>query len=75
MSDNNGQQSCPGCGRVFVCGARAGTERCWCSDLPALARPPEAGKGCYCPDCLKALRAAEGRLDDFQTSAECNPFP
>ncbi|MBZ0142424.1 MAG: cysteine-rich CWC family protein [Rhodocyclaceae bacterium] len=46
---------CPGCGRAFVCGLEAGWERCWCADLPPLALPPSAGKGCYCPECLKRL--------------------
>lgn len=30
---------------------------CWCAVLPALTFPPDAGKGCYCPDCLKQMLA------------------
>ncbi|HNQ57201.1 MAG: cysteine-rich CWC family protein [Burkholderiales bacterium] len=51
--------ACPGCGRIFMCGMEAGRERCWCADLPPLEMPPVDGKGCYCPECLKKMLAAE----------------
>jgi hypothetical protein len=38
---------------------KAGWERCWCADLPALGMPPAAGTGCYCPECLKKMLVAE----------------
>ncbi|MEZ5614892.1 MAG: cysteine-rich CWC family protein [Rhodocyclaceae bacterium] len=50
---------CPGCGRGFECGMAGGLERCWCAELPPLTSPPDTGRGCYCPDCLKTLLAAE----------------
>lgn len=53
-------QICPGCGRAFTCGSLAGGERCWCADLPSLPTLPEAGKGCYCPDCLRERLAQAG---------------
>jgi hypothetical protein len=37
----------------------AGLPRCWCDALPPLQVLPEAGKGCYCPDCLKRMLAGE----------------
>jgi hypothetical protein len=37
----------------------AGWARCWCTDLPSLDAPLAAGKGCYCPECLKKMLAAE----------------
>lgn len=53
-------QTCAGCGRAFTCGNLAGWEHCWCADLPALPTPPEAGKGCYCPDCMQERLAEAG---------------
>lgn len=53
-------QTCPGCGRAFTCGMLAGMPRCWCAELPVLEAPPEAGKGCYCPDCLRERLAEAG---------------
>jgi len=38
---------------------KAGWERCWCADLPALKALPEIGKECYCTECLKKMLAAE----------------
>jgi hypothetical protein len=52
----NGGTVCPVCGGVFACGMRSGAA-CWCAALPPLTFPPDAGKGCYCPDCLKAMLA------------------
>jgi hypothetical protein len=37
----------------------AGLPRCWCAELPSLQVLPEAGKGCYCPDCLKRMLDAQ----------------
>jgi hypothetical protein len=42
----------------FGCGAQM--ESCWCQQLPALDPSRiAADAGCYCPDCLAALVAAE----------------
>lgn len=49
--------TCPRCGKPFTCGMQAGLERCWCADLPLIGPPDPEQKGCYCPDCLKALIA------------------
>ncbi|MCX7178138.1 MAG: cysteine-rich CWC family protein [Proteobacteria bacterium] len=49
---------CPRCGAAFICGMDAGQGACWCTTLPALAVTlPESG--CFCPDCLKQLIAAQ----------------
>ncbi len=49
---------CARCGVSFGCGARM--EGCWCQQLPALDPSRiTADAGCYCPDCLAALLAAE----------------
>ncbi len=51
---------CPQCGSGFLCGMRTGqgSEPCWCTRLPPLARL-EPGAGCLCPKCLDARLAAE----------------
>ena len=56
-TENPGAKLCPRCGKAFTCGMQAGAERCWCADLPPLGALDPAQKGCYCPDCLKALIA------------------
>jgi len=38
---------------------KAGLPRCWCAELPPLKSLPEAGKGCYCPECLEKMLADE----------------
>lgn len=49
---------CSRCGAQFDCGARMAA--CWCQQLPPLdSSRVEAGAGCYCPDCLAALVAAQ----------------
>ncbi|KPK08246.1 MAG: hypothetical protein AMJ64_04015 [Betaproteobacteria bacterium SG8_39] len=50
---------CARCGLRFECGLEAGAERCWCAALPPLK--PVPGKGCLCPDCLRAALAAAQR--------------
>ncbi len=50
---------CPGCGRAFACGMMAGEPRCWCAELPPLKALPDAGKACYCPECLEKMLADE----------------
>jgi hypothetical protein len=59
---------CPRCGTTFGCGmvdASASGSPCWCTQLPVLprsstlpARDDWAASRCFCPDCLRALRAA-----------------
>ncbi|PKO71238.1 MAG: hypothetical protein CVU20_07870 [Betaproteobacteria bacterium HGW-Betaproteobacteria-14] len=51
--------TCPGCGRVFACGFKGGSARCWCAELPPLPTVPETGRGCYCPDCLRQSLSEE----------------
>jgi hypothetical protein len=49
---------CPRCGARFECGMKAGRQRCWCGELPALkavGEDPAAKASCYCPTCLKEL--------------------
>ena len=62
----DGQRNCPRCGAVFVCGSEAGSDHCWCADLPnivpldGIAFPGEERvyDGCLCPDCLHIQIAA-----------------
>lgn len=56
--DGEGCEVCPGCGRRFECGMRAGRESCWCADLPSVPIIAEPAMGCFCPECL-ARRLAE----------------
>ncbi|MEI6303600.1 MAG: cysteine-rich CWC family protein [Betaproteobacteria bacterium] len=57
MTDNprtesgQGGSVCPRCAAVFECGAKAGSARCWCFDLPAVT--PTSSE-CLCPACLAA---------------------
>lgn len=51
--------TCPACGARFVCNPGD----CWCEHLPVLDKP-EAGRGCYCEQCLAAITAAQERSDD-----------
>lgn len=39
---------------------------CWCAGLPPLTFPPEAGKGCYCEDCLMKRLADAALKNDFR---------
>jgi hypothetical protein len=43
---------CSRCGAAFACGAVAGSEKCWCMELPPVA--PVPGRSCLCPACLDA---------------------
>lgn len=52
---------CPRCAAVFVCGA--GQASCWCAELPALLKVPDAPAACYCPDCLRQLLEAQRRVE------------
>jgi diphthamide synthase (EF-2-diphthine--ammonia ligase) len=45
-------EACARCGATFECGMKAGVERCWCADLPAIA-PSTAYETCLCPRCLR----------------------
>lgn len=47
--------SCARCGATFECGLKAGVERCWCAERPAVPIDP-ALAGCLCPRCLTELR-------------------
>ena len=51
--------TCPGCGASFRCGAEAGDETCWCASYPIL-ETPLPGAACYCPECLRAALAKAG---------------
>ncbi|MEW5797953.1 MAG: cysteine-rich CWC family protein [Bacteroidota bacterium] len=42
---------CPQCGKEFACGAKAGSETCWCFSLPRVVSPHEGTK-CLCSACL-----------------------
>ncbi|MBI5923123.1 MAG: cysteine-rich CWC family protein [Betaproteobacteria bacterium] len=55
---SNSSNICPRCGKAFTCGMNAGQASCWCAELPPLAIP-ESGSGCYCPECLRQLVAAQ----------------
>ena len=46
------EQTCPGCGGHFVCGAEQGLRDCWCMEKPTGLIEPEAGGRCLCPSCL-----------------------
>ncbi|CAI08580.1 cysteine-rich CWC family protein [Aromatoleum aromaticum] len=50
--------NCPRCGAAFTCGMEAGSPTCWCAALPPMEAIPDAGTGCYCPNCLKTLLLA-----------------
>lgn len=52
--------NCPRCGAAFTCGMEAGLPACWCASLPPMDGIPDAGIGCYCPNCLKTLLPAAG---------------
>ncbi len=54
-ADGAAPNLCSRCGAGFTCGMQAGWTECWCATLPVLETIPDAGAGCYCPDCLKAL--------------------
>jgi uncharacterized protein (TIGR00290 family) len=49
-------ERCARCGAAFECGMKAGNDRCWCADSPAVM-PEPALTGCLCPRCLRTLRA------------------
>lgn len=53
--------NCPRCGVAFRCGMVGNDAQCWCAGLPSLPVLPvpaaESGASCYCPDCLRALKA------------------
>jgi hypothetical protein len=61
QGDIAGAETCPRCGRQFVCGARAGERGCWCTALPALEAFDREATACYCPDCLAELIAQRDR--------------
>ncbi|MCX7153923.1 MAG: cysteine-rich CWC family protein [Proteobacteria bacterium] len=48
--------ACPRCKAVFECGAKAGSARCWCFDLPAVT---PTSTECLCPACLAAEATAQ----------------
>lgn len=53
-------ERCSQCGAPFVCGYAAGLRECWCSGFPKLpAGDIVAGRGCLCPDCLRAKQASQ----------------
>lgn len=45
-------ENCSRCGAVFQCGVVAGSEHCWCHDLPHIEFAKEPAS-CLCPACLK----------------------
>jgi hypothetical protein len=49
---------CARCGAPFHCGMN-GPGPCWCAAYPQVMPVPQAGAGCYCPDCLAALTAEQ----------------
>ncbi|MBW2312683.1 MAG: cysteine-rich CWC family protein, partial [Deltaproteobacteria bacterium] len=55
-----GSPRCPECGAEVRCGARLGTERCWCTELPPVTPDSELPEGaCLCEACLKRRLAAQ----------------
>lgn len=60
--DGEGCDVCPGCGRRFECGMRAGRQSCWCAALPSV--PIVAAKACFCPECLARRVAEAARLSE-----------
>lgn len=44
---------CANCGAEFSCGAKNGTQPCWCTRYPPVT-PSGAGATCLCPACLGA---------------------
>ncbi len=51
-------QRCAVCGEDFVCGTRAGTDRCWCAQSALRLPVPGKEAACYCPRCLEKFRCA-----------------
>lgn len=45
-------ERCVRCGASFQCGALAGSDHCWCFDLPHMKLVEELGS-CLCQTCLK----------------------
>ncbi|WP_338846488.1 cysteine-rich CWC family protein [Massilia sp. W12] len=59
MSD---AQPCPRCGQAVACGMHDPSGKpCWCTAFPASLPVPaaDAGAGCYCADCLRAVIAEQ----------------
>lgn len=50
-----GVSRCERCGATFECGVLAGSDKCWCFDLPKLGPLPAEFSRCLCPDCLKTF--------------------
>ena len=66
-----GNVTCGSCGKLFVCGVKAGGDGCWCFELPnivALDDLLEGGHACLCPACLRLeMRLQyEQRLDELR---------
>lgn len=58
-TEEAGAVTCPGCGKVFVCGVTAGLPTCWCMEKP-VALPVSGDEArCYCSQCLARLSASE----------------
>lgn len=53
--DSNPNAVCPSCGASFVCGAREGSETCWCFALPPVPAVSGSEEECLCPACLRRL--------------------
>lgn len=51
---------CAECGETFTCGAKPGSDKCWCDDLPPLT-PLSPNRDCLCQTCLaRAIEANAG---------------
>ncbi len=56
MSPAKGRVTCPQCGNAFVCEVQAGSERCWCFDLPpvnSVVSDVAKDASCLCRNCLQ----------------------
>jgi len=53
-------ENCARCGASFHCGALAGSEHCWCFDLPHSPIGEEL-TNCLCPACLEQEIAQQPR--------------
>ncbi|MCC5875025.1 MAG: cysteine-rich CWC family protein [Candidatus Sumerlaeia bacterium] len=55
---------CEKCGTEFTCGAGNTDKPCWCMEVPvsadSLKKLQEQYEDCLCPECLRALAAADG---------------
>lgn len=55
MEEGKGEDICSNCGELFRCDLSAGSETCWCQDMPFKLPVSTDHARCYCPKCLKEV--------------------